>query len=393
MSWKETCVMSERIKMISTWLGGDSAISELAEEYGVSRKTAYKWIERFEVGGASALEDRSRAPRHHPNAVAEEVERTLLELKAQRPLWGAPKLRRKLELALGAEQCPAESTVSAILRRHGLSRIARRKRRAVPSTQPFAACQAANAVWCADFKGWFRTGDGNKCTPLTISDAHSRYLLRCQGLDGSTGFTTVQPLFIATFREYGLPRAIRTDNGPPFASTALGGLSPMSVWWVRLGLHLERIEPGQPQQNGRHERMHRTLKAATAQPPRANLRQQQKAFDEFRREYNEERPHEALGQRTPSEVYEPALRDYPERLPEPRGYPDDWQKRKVRGSGQIKWKGRDLQITSALTGHEIGLKPVGEGEWAIYFENIELGRFDERNHRLKPAPRLTPSHD
>jgi transposase InsO family protein len=313
-----------------------------------------------------------------------------LELKAQRPLWGAPKLRRKLELALGADHCPAESTVSEILRRHGLSRIARRKRRAVPSTQPFAACQTANAVWCADFKGWFRTGDGNKCTPLTISDGHSRYLLRCQGLDGSTGLTTVQPLFIATFREYGLPRAIRTDNGPPFASTGLGGLSALAVWWVRLGLELERIEPGQPQQNGRHERMHRTLKAATAQPPQSNLRRQQEAFDEFRRDYNEQRPHEALGQRTPSEFYQPATRDYPERLPDQRGYPDDWQKRKVRPSGQIKWKGRNLQISKALIGQEIGLKPVDEGQWAVFFEGLELGSYDERKHRLKPAPRLSP---
>lgn len=384
--------MSERIKLIGSWLGGDYAVSELAAEYGISRKTVYKWIERFEAGGASALEDRSRAPHHHPNAVEPEIERALLELKAQRPLWGAPKLRRKLELALGADRCPAESTVSEILRRHGLSRLTRRKRRAVPSTQPFAACQQANTVWCADFKGWFRTGDGQKCAPLTISDGYSRYLLRCQGLDGSTGFTTVQPLFIATFREYGLPQAIRTDNGPPFASTGLGGLSTLSVWWVRLGLNLERIEPGQPQQNGRHERMHRTLKAATAQPPRANLRQQQKAFDAFRREYNEERPHEALGQRVPSEFYQPAARDYPECLPDPRGYPDDWQKRKVRPSGQIKWKGRELQISQALVGQEIGLQPIRDAEWAIYFEQLELGRYDERNHRLKPSPRLTPNH-
>jgi transposase InsO family protein len=384
--------MDERMQMIGSWVSGDYGVSELAAEYGISRKTAYKWIERYAAGGPEALRDQSRAPRHHPNAVALEVERALLELKEQRPLWGAPKLRRKLELAFGVERCPSESTVSEILRRHGLSRISRRRRRATPSAQPFAACQEANAVWCADFKGWFRTGDGAKCAPLTISDGHSRYLLRCQGLDGSTGFTTVQPLFIATFREYGMPRAIRTDNGPPFASTALGGLSPLSVWWVRLGLDLERIEPGCPQQNGRHERMHRTLKAATAQPPRANLRQQQKAFDEFRREYNQERPHEALGQRPPAEVYQPASRDYPERPPEPRGYPDDWQKRKVRGSGQIKWKGRDLRITGALIGHEIGLQPVGEGEWAIYFEHLELGRFDERHHRIKPTPHLAPNH-
>jgi putative transposase len=383
--------MDERIGMIGSWVSGDYSVSELAAEYGVSRKTAYKWIERYGAGGAAALEDQSRAPRHHPNAVALEVERAVLELKARWPLWGAPKLLRKLEQKIGAGHCPAESTVSEILRRHGLSRIARRRRRATPSTQPFAACQEANAVWCADFKGWFRTGDGNKCTPLTISDGHSRYLLRCQGLDGSTGFTTVQPLFIATFREYGMPRAMRTDNGAPFASTGLGGLSALSVWWVRLGLEVQRIEPGQPQQNGRHERMHRTLKAATAQPPQANLRQQQKAFDEFQREYNEERPHEALGQRTPAEVYQPAARDYPERLPDPRGYPDGWQKRRVQSTGQIKWKGQDISITHALAGQEIGLEPVGDGQWKIHFEHLELGQFDERKRRLKPKARLNPN--
>jgi transposase InsO family protein len=392
MAWKETSVMDERMAMVRSWVSGDYAVSELAAEYGVSRKTVYKWIERYEAGGWAALQDQSRAPRHHPNAVSDGVEQALLKLKERWPLWGAPKLRRKLELAFGGESCPAESTVSEILRRHGLSRIARRRRRATPSTQPFAACQEANAVWCADFKGWFRTGDGAKCTPLTISDGHSRYLLRCQGLDGSTGFTTVQPLFIATFREYGMPGAIRTDNGAPFASTGLGGLSALSVWWVRLGLELERIEPGCPQQNGRHERMHRTLKAATAQPPRANLHQQQKTFDEFRREYNEQRPHEALGQRPPAEVYQPAAQDYPSRLPEQRGYPDGWQKRRVQSTGQIKWKGQDIFIGNALAGQEIGLQPAGEGLWKIHFEHLELGRFDERKFRLKPQrPFITAS--
>jgi transposase len=248
--------MDERMAMIGSWMSGDYGVSELAAEYGVSRKTVYKWIERHEAGGWAALEDQSRAPRHHPNAVATEVVQAVLELKEQRPLWGAPKLLRKLEQKLGGPHCPAESTVSEILRRHGLSRIARRRRRATPSAQPFAACQEANAVWCTDFKGWFRTGDGAKCTPLTISDGHSRYLLRCQSLDGSTGFATVQPLFVATFREYGMPRAMRTDNGAPFASTGLGGLSALSVWWLRLGLELERIEPGQPQQNGRTHAPH-----------------------------------------------------------------------------------------------------------------------------------------
>ena len=230
MSWKETCAMSERIKLINDYLSGDFGISELSVQYEVSRRTAYKWITRYEGGGWAALEDQSRAPRHHPNAVAAEIERQLPELKARRALWGAPKLRRKLLEAVGPSRCPAESTVSEILRRHGLSRVAKRRRRAVPSETPLGHCQAANAVWCADFKGWFRTGDGSKCTPLTISDGSSRYLLRCQGLGGKTGRVTVQPLFIATFREHGIPEAMRTDNGPPFATTALGGLSALAVW-------------------------------------------------------------------------------------------------------------------------------------------------------------------
>jgi hypothetical protein len=258
----------------------------------------------------------------------------------------------------------------------------------VPSQTPFEDCQAANAVWCADIKGWFRTGDGNKCTPLTISDGYSRYLLRCQGLDGSTGWVTVQPLFIATFREYGLPAAMRTDNGSPFATTSLGGLSALAVWWLRLGIRLERIEPGQPQQNGRHERMHRTLKEATANPPQGNLRSQQAAFEKFRREYNEERPHEALGQRPPAEFYAPAEREYPERLPEQRGYPDDWEKRRVRKGGQIKWRGKDVRLSHALWGQEVGLKPVGDGEWAVYFESLELETFEERTGRVRPVKRL-----
>jgi transposase InsO family protein len=388
MAWKETCVMSERVKLINDYLSGEHAISELALEYEVSRKTVYKWIGRQVAAGWAALADESRAPRTHPNAVALEVERALLDLKARRPLWGAPKLRHKLLEQFGPERCPAESTVSELLRRHGLSRVGRRRRRAVPSEQPFGQCLGANEVWCADFKGWFRTGDGNKCTPLTISDAYSRYLLCCQGLDGQTGMVTVQPLFIATFREYGMPRAIRTDNGPPFATSGLAGLSQLAVWWVRLGIGLERIEPGEPQQNGRHERMHRTLKEAAAKPPRASLRAQQNAFDEFRQEYNEERPHEALEQRVPARIYGRSPQTYPERLPDQGGYPDDWQKRQVREGGQMKWKGETIHLSKALWGQQVGLKPVAEGQWEVYFERLKLGLFDERAGRIKGVKRL-----
>jgi transposase InsO family protein len=389
MSWKETCAMSERIRMISDYLTGDYGPTELALKYGVSRKTVTKWINRHRVEGWDGLADQSRAPHHHPNAVAPAIEQLLLELKARWPLWGAPKLRQKLLDTLGPINCPAESTISEILRRHGLSRMAKRRRRAVPSEAPLGHCLEANRVWCADFKGWFRTQDGNRCTPLTITDGHSRFLLRCQGLGGSTGWLTVKPLFIEAFREYGLPVAIRTDNGPPFATATLGGLSVLSVWWLRLGIGLERIEPGKPQQNGRHERMHRTLKEATAKPSRSNLRTQQQAFDRFREEYNHHRPHEALGQKPPAEFYAKSERQYPERLPEPRGYPDDWQKRVVREAGQIKWKGRNVNLTQALWGQQVGFKPVGDGRWTIYFESLELGEFDERTGRVKAAKRLT----
>jgi len=377
--------------MINEYESGEYSVSELAEQYEVSRKTIYKWIERFEASGWEGLKNQSRAPRMHPNAVDAQIQCQLLRLKADKPLWGAPKLRHKLLGLIGPERCPAESTISEILRRHGLSSRRGRARRAVPSEQPLAHCQQANQVWCADFKGWFRTGNGHKCIPLTISDAHSRYLLCCQGLGAETGFVSVKPLFIQTFREHGLPQAIRTDNGPPFASLGLGGLSPLAVWWVRLGIGLERIEPGAPQQNGRHERMHRTLKEATAQPPARNLSAQQELFDYFRQEYNEERPHEALGQETPASVYESSPKPYPERLPEPRGYPEDWERRWVRKGGQIKWQGRDIPLSKALWGQELGLKPVGDGQWEVYFETLRLGTFDERKSRIEPCRRLASS--
>lgn len=377
-------MMDQRVRLMGDYVGGEWSISELAREYGISRKSIYKWVERYEAGGAAALADRSRAARHHPNQVGPEIERQVLELKAARPLWGAPKLRAKLLKSVAMDACPAESTISEMLRRHGLSRAARRRAKATPSPGPLSHCAGANDVWCADFKGWFYTQDGKKCVPLTITDGHSRYLLKCQGLTGSTGFLTIRPLFIQTFREFGLPPAVRTDNGPPFASVGLGGLSELSIWWIRLGIRPERIEPGRPDQNGRHERMHRTLKEATASPPRANLAAQQKAFEEFRQEYNEERPHEALGQRTPAEYYQPARLEYPERLPEQMGYPSSWEKRRVREAGQVKWKGKNVRLGRALYGQEIGFQEVGERLWAVYFETIHLGFFDENKKRITP---------
>jgi len=379
--------MNERNALIEEYFENECSVSELARQYGVSRKTVHKWIRRFKENGSAGLEELSRAPRHHPNALSQEMEVRILEWKAKKPSWGAPKIHSKL---WDLPDCPSESTVSNVLARWGLSRKARRRAggAAVPSEGPLAHCEQANQVWCADFKGHFHTADGQRCDPLTMTDGYSRYLLRCQGLGGFTGYVAVRPLFIATFREYGLPEALRTDNGPPFASVGLGGLSALSVWLIRLGIRLERILPAHPEQNGRHERMHRTLKEATAKPPRANLKAQQRAFDVFRKEYNHERPHEALGQKTPASVYVPSIRDYPERLPQQRGYPQDWPTRMVRKAGAMKWNGREIQINNALAGQEIGLEPVEDGRWVVHFESLRLGIFDEREGRVLRQKRL-----
>ena len=373
--------MNERTILIGEYLSGGYCISELARRRGVSRKTAFKWIERYEQEGWEGLRDQSRAPHHQPRAISPQMEQRILELKARWPLWGAPKIHVKLQ---GYSGCPSESTVSNVLQRHGLSRPVRRRRRATPSEGPLSYGEGPNQVWCADFKGWFRTGDGRRCEPLTISDAHSRYLLCCQTVGTTTAMVTVQPMFEATFREYGLPEMIRTDNGPPFASNGFAGLTTLSVWWLKLCIGLQRIQPGQPQQNGRHERMHRTLKEATAKPPRANLAQQQKAFDRFRWEYNEERPHEALGQKPPATLYEASPREFPTRLPSPE-YPEQWSVRKVHPGGQVRWQGQKVHVSHALIGQHVAFNPIDDGLWAVYFGKMELAHWDEWSKRIVPV--------
>jgi transposase InsO family protein len=351
----------------------------------------YKWLKRHEAEGWEGLEERSRAAHHHPNQLGAQIEEEILKLKRRWPDWGAPKIRQKLKKAMGAKGCPAESTVGEILKKHGLVKKRRIRRRAVPGGEPLKHCLKSNAVWCVDFKGWWKTLDGRRCEPLTVSDGWSRYLLRCVGVAG-TGQEIVQPHFEMLFREHGLPEAIRTDNGPPFATTGLGGLSGLSVWWLRLGLRLERIEPGCPQQNGRHERMHLSLEQSRAREARANLAQQQKALDVFRREYNEERPHESLDQKVPAEVYEPSERIYEGRLNPPREYPTDWETRAVRGCGQMKWRMKDVRVTQALVGERVGLEPRGDGLWAVWFETLELGLLDERRGRIQGHKRLPKSN-
>jgi putative transposase len=387
--------MTERIKLITEYLSGDYSVSDLARRYELSRRIVYKWLDRYERDGWGGIEDQSRAPLHQARAIGAQIEEAILALKGRWPDWGAPKIRHKLAQQIGAGCCPAESTVSAVLKRHGLVKARRVRLRAVAgSATPLKHCQQANIVWCADFKGWWKTRDGQRCEPLTVTDAWSRYLLRCVAMRGKKApgakGAEVRTHFEMLFRDYGLPEAIRTDNGPPFASVGLGGLTALCVWWLRLGLRLERITPGCPQENGRHERMHLSLEQSAARRVRANLAAQQRALEAFQHEYNYERPHEALDQRVPAELYAPSPRPYPSRLPA-QEYPEEWTVRKVRPSGQMKWGGKDVRVTSALVGEYVGLQPREDGIWAVWFENLELGVFDERRGRIARHKTL-PAH-
>jgi transposase InsO family protein len=293
--------MEERFRFVQEYKTEDWNFAELCRRYEVSRKTGYKWLQRYEEEGLEALKDQCRAAKHHPNEVLKAVAEEVLEMRRRHPHWGPTKLRARLQRESPEIVWPAASTIGEMLKRAGLT-VPRKFKRVTPaSLSPLRHAAGANQVWCTDFKGWFRCGDGVRCDPLTLTDAYSRYLLRSQAMEGMHE-RLVRGVMEAAFRENGLPDAIRSDNGEPFASPGIGGLSTLSVWWIKLGIRPERIQRGKPQQNGRHERMHRTLKQATAQPPAANMRAQQQAFDRFRQEYNWERPHAALQMKNPGGV-------------------------------------------------------------------------------------------
>ncbi len=376
--------MDERARLVLEYERGEASMAELCRVYGISRKTGYKWWQRYGEAGIKGLEDLSRASGRHPNQMAEEIEEQLLALRRAHMRWGARKLLGHLQTRPGGVAWPAASTVGELLKRAGLVRERRVRPKTPPYTQPFAAADEPNHVWCGDFKGWFRTQDGDRIDPLTLSDARSRYLLRCQAVE-KTDTEAVRAICEAAFREYGMPWAIRTDNGPPFASRALAGLSRLAVYWMKLGIVPERIQPGHPEQNGRHERMHRTLKEETASPAAANRRAQQRAFDRFRREYNEERPHEALGQRTPSRVYVPSPRAYPDRVPEPE-YDEGLEVRRVYPHGQFFWRGHDLFLSKALAGERIGLEPLDDRFWCVYFAAFPIAVLDDEELAVGPLP-------
>jgi putative transposase len=382
MPWLETAPMEQRERFIRDWQLGLYTMTELSARYGVTRKTGYKWLARFDEGGRLALGDRSRAPHHCPHRIPDDIAQVICAARRQHPSWGPAKLLDWLGPRHPRLDFPAVSTAGDLLARQGLVKK-RRRRRAYqhPGVVPPTTTQP-NDLWTADFKGHFRTGDGLYCYPLTVADQHTRYLLACQGLRSTKGLG-VRQVFEHLFAEYGLPAAIRTDNGVPFATTGIHGLSQLNVWWMRLGIQHQRILPAHPQQNGAHERMHKTLKAGAIRPPRATLAAQQRAFNTFRRLYNDERPHDFLNGRTPGSRYQPSPRAFTGQLP-PIDYPGHFLVKRVTTAGTIRFKKRLLFVAHALTHHPIGLEEVDDGLWSIYFCQVLLARLDERDYVLRP---------
>ena len=383
--------MEEKLRFVFEHERGEWSMKDLCERYEIARETGYFWLRRYRELGIEGLKEKSRARPGHENQTPAEIEEMVLDLRRAHMSWGPRKLKRVLERDEPGRKWPARSTMGEMLKREGLV-VGRRKRlRTAPYTEPLGHADRSNRVWCADFKGWFRTGDGRRIDPLTISDAHSRYLLKCQAV-AKTDTPRVQAVFEAAFREYGMPEAIRTDNGAPFASTALAGLSRLAVWWMKLGIVPERIEAGHPEQNGRHERMHRTLKQEVAQPAAANWREQQRAMERFRQEYNQVRPHEALGMQTPAAVYEPSLRSFPARVTAPE-YPDDMLVRQVKHHGQFRWKKQDVFLTEVLWGEPVGLLAEDDRWYTVYFARFPMARFDSRQLRVLPLKKAKEYDD
>ncbi len=376
MPWKETCQMDERMRFILECRDSAEGIAAICREFGISRKTGYKWLERYDELGPSGLEDQPRVPAVHPRWLTDAALDTIIESRKAHPHWGPKKLQVGLRKAHPELERVGISTIAGVLKRYGLVRAPRRRPRIPLYSEPLGATVAPNDVWCADFKGHFALRDRRRCYPLTVSDGASRFLLKCEGLH-VTDEAHVHEHFERAFFEYGLPNRMRTDNGPPFASRAPGGLSKLAVWWVRLGITPERIEPGHPEQNGRHERMHRTLGAEATDPPGRNLRAQQRKFDLFRREYNFERPHEALGQRPPASVYTSSRKPMPSKLASPEYSPEELV-RLVDHCGRIRWQMARVRISPLLAGEPIGARAVEDGRWQLRYGPVLLGILDER---------------
>lgn len=377
MPWSQSSPMDQRTRFIADLKGGAFSMVELCETYGISRKTGYKWLERYEEQGPAGLVERSRRPLGCAHETLSCVAEALVEARRLHPSWGAKKLLWLVGKRYPTWPLPGRSTVCNILSRNGLVQRRTRARRPGHPGKPKTKIAAPNDVWSADFKGHFRTRDGRYCYPLTVTDNFSRYVLCCQSLP-STSVEGAKPVFERVFREFGLPAVIRTDNGVPFATHAIARLSELSVWWIRLGIFPELIEPASPQQNGRHERMHRTLKAEATRPAAGNLRAQQRRFNDFVHQFNQERPHEALDQRTPASVYQPSPREFPNRLP-PLEYPSHFELRLVSRNGGIRWRRQWVNVSHTLAGHYVGFEEIDDALWNVYFGQLLLGRFHERD--------------
>lgn len=379
MPWKETGPMDERERLVEMALRSTMPMTAVCEVFGVSRKTGYKWLERYRDLGRGGLVDQSRAPHVSPQAMKASMARVLVRVRKEHPQWGPRKILAYLDTEDPGRELPAASSVGDLYKREGLVKQRRRRKRVPPSSERLENYPGPNGLWCADFKGDFLLGNRNRCYPLTATDQESRFLLESRALKG-TKEEPAWDVFEELFREYGLPMAIRTDNGVPFANK--GGLSRLSVKWTKLGIRHQRTEPGHPEQNGRHERMHRTLKAETATPPKANEGEQQKAFDNFREEFNWRRPHEALGQRTPGSVYQSSPRRYPRRMPEVK-YSSSFEVRVVNGNGSFKFLGQRIFMSEALEGEPIGLEARADGLWIIWFGFMRLGFLDTTSGRVE----------
>jgi putative transposase len=392
MPWHEMSPMEQRLQLVQDYRSGLFTMTELAEQYGISRKTGYKWVDRYAAADADveALADRSRRPHSSPSAIEGAVVDALIALRRRHPRWGPKKL-----LTLGRKQqpnlqWPSRTTASDWLKRAGLVTARRRRPQVGRLASGITAITGPNDTWTTDFKGQFRTGDGLYCYPFTLRDGWSRFVLRCDGLLAQTLAETPRR-FARAFAEFGLPERIRSDNGIPFVGIGLAGLSRLAIWWIRLGIVPERIAPGRPDQNGSHEQFHAVLKAHTARPAAANLRAQQRRFDRFRVEYNHDRPHEALDQQPPASRYSPSRRPLPARLPAIE-YPGHMEVRRVSSSGCIGWRNAQPFLSETLAGERVALEEVEDGLWTLYFATVALARFDERHSCFHPIARSTMGH-
>jgi transposase InsO family protein len=380
MPWQEVSPVELRFEFNQAYARGLSSMTELCDQYGISRKTGYKWVERFEAEGRAGLADRSRRPHTSPRATDPTIVERLCDARRRHPTWSARKLLAVLQRHDADGPWPSRSTGCDLLKARGLVRARRRQDRSRAPAAPLAPITQPNDVWTTDFKGEFRTGDGVYCYPLTLRDGFSRYVLRCDALLTKRS-DVVRRRFERAFAEYGLPDRIRSDNGGPFAATGLTRLSHLSVWWIRLGIYPERIALGHPEQNGSHEQFHRVLKAETTRPPAATVAAQQQRFRRFCAEYNDERPHEALRDDVPARCYQPSARALPRQLP-PIEYPGHMEVRRVSPIGQVSWRGRALYLTEVLGGQPVAFEEVDDGIWLLHFATVRLARFDERARTL-----------